>query len=418
MSHDEYIFELNKLKLKGIEDVAIGELLATIYFEQKGIGKISLLKSILTSLLLDGNRYYVHKDTKIWFISTYSYYGRPDLRHQFENAVKCIRHRGIIIPQKKISFHLKRLKYFPLLLFWCKELKRTRFDSQIQNRMISETFKALIIATEVVKKIKNKGEVKLCVTFCDVHPVDYLITSMLKKYNIKTATLQHGVYDHICRYEFAHSHSDYFLAINQHAKEEAVLSGLDEKKIYVLGPLSYIDEIPTMRSYVKKDRVYGILLNGAKDDKMRGEDTKLLDFGFALSTEKRYSVIVRPHPFCDVPEHEIKKLRQYRECPKSVNLKDFLSQCDFVLTGSTTAYIDSFIYGCPAYRYTGIRDFFPKVENFQFCDMNQLKREIEDYYTQTGEKLLQEVQNVRQYFIPDGSIKKYYQLFFKSFANE
>lgn len=416
MSHEEFINELNKIKLKKLEKVSLGELLATTYFERKGIGIIGLLKSLLASMLLEGNNYYVYGDIKIWLIATYSYYRRPDLQHQFENATKCLKHKGIIIPQRKFSLHIKRLSLFPLILCWNKQLKKTKFNKNIRKRMISEIFKAFIIAGEAVDIIRRKGGTKLCVTFCDVHPPDYLITFMLNKCGIKTATLQHGVYDHISRYEFTNSHSDYFLAINEHAKEEAILSGLDRKKIHVLGLLSYIDEEPKARTFVKRDGVYGILLNGARDEILGGEDKKLLDFGYELSAKKNFNVIVRPHPFCNVPEHAIKNLDQYRECPENLQLKDFLSQCDFVLTGSTTAYIDSFIFGCPAYRYIGIRDFFPKVEKHRFCDVNQLREELIDYYTQNEEGLLKEIQTVREYFIPNGSVKENYKLFFKEFC--
>ncbi|RRK32482.1 hypothetical protein EBB54_14770 [Schaedlerella arabinosiphila] len=418
MNHDEFIFELNKVNLKGLEEIPIGELLATIYFEREGIGNTKLLKSILTSIVLDKNEYYIYQDAKIWLISTYSYFGRADLRHQFENVANCIKHRGIIFPKKEISFQVKRLRYLPLIFCWRKELKKTNFNKKIQYRMIAETFKALIIAEEAVKIIKNNSKAKICVTFCDVHPPDYLITFMLNKCGIKTATLQHGVYDHISRYEFAHSHSDYFLAINEHAKEEAILSGLNEKKVCVLGPLSYIDETPMVRSLVKRDKTYGILLNGARAGRLEGEDRKLLDFAYLLTKEKKFSVIVRPHPLGDVPEHRIKKIQQYSECPGNIQLRDFLSQCDFVLTGSTTAYIDAFIFGCPAYRYIGIHDYFPQINKFCFSDKYQLEGEIIDYYTKNEEQLLHEVQTVRQYFIPDGSIKKYYQLFFKECTNE
>ena len=54
MNHDEFIFELNKVNLKGLEEIPIGELLATIYFEREGIGNTKLLKSILTSIVLSG----------------------------------------------------------------------------------------------------------------------------------------------------------------------------------------------------------------------------------------------------------------------------------------------------------------------------------------------------------------------------
>lgn len=415
MKHDEFIDELNKVKLKGFDNIPIGEWLSTIYFEYKGVGCLGLIKSILVSIILEQNLYFETGDTYIWMIATYSYYRRPDQQHQFENIIKCAKHKGVIIPNRKISFHIKRLCKLPLIIDWNKRLKNTIFNKKIRYLIIAEAFRALVIAEENVDRIKKKGKAKLCVTFCDVHPVDYLMTSMLHKHGIKTATLQHGVYDHMTRYEFSNSHSNYFLAMNEHAKEEAIRSGLNEQKIRVLGPLAYIDNKTAIRSYVKKEKVYGILLNGAKYGMLKGEDKELLDFGYNLSIDNKFKVIVRPHPLCEVPDHKIKNIEYYSECPRSVQLRDFLSQCDFVLTGSTTAFIDAFILGCPAYRYIGIHDHFPKVNGYSFCSMYQLTETIMSYYTKNEDEILQEIQLIRQYFIPKGNIKENYELFFKEF---
>lgn len=411
LNFEKEIEQVNNLKFKRLEDIKCGELLATnLFYENKSFSFINLIKK-LASIFFKSHLFLDSEEKgNVAFFFTPSYAGREDHYKDFMAVCSCVNNPVIFNGNlSKAKFNVSRIIGLFYWLFWLITMKKTGFSF---NRCI-QLCNLMLQAYYVVEELKNynldKDSIKLAITFCDVHPCDYLITQYLNKVGIKTATLQHAVFFHGTQsYCYRFSHSRYFLATSDYCKNEAIKSCYNGD-IKVVGPMKAIhmtDSFNTREKRVKNNQAFGLALCGPTFK----EQNRAL-FSYAEHIQKKFdlSVIIRFHPVLKKEDYEsaIKKLKKVKISDEPVN--EFASFCDFVILGATNMFVELISFDTPTFRVisNGIADIYEGIDDFYFTSEEHLDKLIA--LKDDKEKMQTIMNRVKKYLCPEGDIGELYR---------
>ena len=408
---------INNLKFKHLENIKCGELLATkLFYEKKNISYISALRGLI-SIFLNSHIYKeTQSNSETAFFFTPSYAGRMDHYNDFMAVTSCVSNPLIFNGNKqKTVFSLNRIIGIFYWFLWLVEMKKTGFPLNYCMQLCNLMLQAYYVLEDVKTYKYNKDKLKLVVTFCDVHPCDYLITQYFNKLEINTATLQHAVFFHGTQwYCYQFSHSKYFLATNEYSKSEANKSRhLGEVK--VVGSMKAINSIVSNNNEKKNKNTFGLALCGPTFAK---QNKALFDYSKYLQDKYGFELRIRLHPVLKIDDYKksFDLLNNYEISKESV--KEFADSCDFVILGATNMFAELITYNTPTFRIIsdGIADIYEGIEDFYFNNQEQLdklialKDDIEEFQIAMN--------RVKKYLSPEGDIKELYKYTLEEISNE
>lgn len=400
---------VSKIKFKNIDNLDVAEALAPFWVSDSlhNISLFKVLKCIISLSFFSKTK--IEGEGDAWFFFTPSYGSRTDLLNDFNRVLSCVEHAKTFVYEKKFEFSPQMLKYIPLYFTWVNQMRKQELSLKESMYLAAQIGCAYMYLEEVkLYALKCKNLPKLVVTFCDVHTVDYFVTAYFNSLNVKTATLQHAVFEHN-KYGWAYkfSHSKYFLGVSEVAMHEAELSGMNLDKFILLGPMKYIGMYMKDSNKKCNQKIMGVALSGPPEKK---NNIVLLEYAKILSEKYDYKVLVRLHPALNISDYEpyLKNHMVIDDCDTVIKFGD---QCDFVIMGATNVFADLIAMNMFAFRMVIENDFFSCVEDFKFVDFESLEKMIV-MLEEKHDEMHGRLQVVREKVCPTWDIKKAYKNFF------
>lgn len=199
-------------------------------------------------------------------------------------------------------------------------------------------------------------KVKLFVTYYDCSPDEAFAVQFAKLFEIKTATLQHGIFakKNIQKtlgdtaFEYSESASDYYLAWNQYTKDECIKVGMDPDKVIICGIPKYAGFIPEDNASEHKG-VFGVILNNSSFDT---HNKRLIDSANQISKRIGCKYVIRFHP--ELKHGKYKELID-ESCFAGVSSNDlsisnYSNTVDFSIISSSSVLIDLVYLNKKVYR--------------------------------------------------------------------
>ena len=214
----------------------------------------------------------------------------------------------------------------------------------------------------------------LCVLRYDSDSDQNFISQLFNSRKIQTVTLQHGV---MLRsrpqlsnnidfngLEFRSFVSDYFIVWNTFTKNEAVKSGIEEKKIRVLGVakcIGYDIIVPA------SNKIIGIILDGEYE---KENNPLMISIVSKFCNKFGFKYIIRYHP--DFHGNEYNEILDANGsvCKKSINLQNFLQNIELCIVANSTVLFELEYYKFPFLNFsTGSeKDKFKDYNSNKFYD--------------------------------------------------
>ncbi|NAZ46796.1 hypothetical protein GL178_11140 [Vibrio toranzoniae] len=175
------------------------------------------------------------------------------------------------------------------------------FDYEFINCMISLglRYESKFI-TMILKRIQAKYNIEELVFFTDYQPLYKAIINSARSANIKTMSIQHGIYSGLSpsKYEIDGYFVDRFITYDEHQRNICIEAGLDSRRISIGGVPDYF-RFNTAKALNPTRKVLRICILGSgyrasgKDSISERINNKLLD---KLNLCKNLEVFYKPHP--------------------------------------------------------------------------------------------------------------------------
>lgn len=261
------------------------------------------------------------------------------------------------------------IKIFRYIPYWYLSLRK-RNISFIQQLII---LNRLIYVYQVLGYIDKNIEVSnysLFVSYYDSLIEDSFWEEIFRLKNIKTASLQHGQFisyreDMVnnCGIELRTFKSDFLLCWNKYTKREAVISGIEESKLPILGIIGYVSKEHWNRCIKPNNDIFGVVI-GHPD--YIEENIVLVNAANSLSRAKGLKYYLKLHPnykedfFKDIVDQSY----YLGNIKKGINMMDYANMVDFSIVGASTVLTELVFLGHEVIRYSNqsIRDKYRDIK--------------------------------------------------------
>ena len=250
--------------------------------------------------------------------------------------------------------------------------KRYRLDSNLHTFKLTykwiKTFKILGMNTkralylarilhqaycdyERVRRIllRTSIEVKSAVTWCDIMYVDSYFVQRWNQRGIITVSLQHGTYN-VGHYGYTHLKSDYLLAQNKFSANNAVKSGVDVKKIVVVGAPQNI-QVNYNKKREDNTGIIGLVFGGTR---LAQNDIELLMLARQLTARYNYKVYIKLHPGYGIEKYKM-DITKYAEkiYESDTDAYQFADLVDILIDDGSTLFVEYSVRGRNAITFLG-----------------------------------------------------------------
>lgn len=409
--------EIYDLPFKGFENIDLKKMLmgpSETFYMRKKRTREEAIREYINSRLYDRFDYeYVRKDNN-QFVAVYSdMYFRQDHFKNFCGFIKEFAYFDYVIPVKleKERLNIKRclwmLRYDIGNFFLMKKIAMP-FEERIYLIRLLGMIRLYVERMSVY--IDNKGY-KYGLVYSDSCPYENILVQMMKRKDMRTATLQHGYFSahNIFKgVEFRASVSDDFLAWNEYTKDLALECGIPEEKMKVLGIPRYINE-PVMQQETN-DAVFSVILGGRALDE---ENKKLVNYANLLAEKEGMKYFLRYHPACTGTEYSNLVNEKYFVGveERSESIKEMCGKSRFSLVGSGTSVVIDLIYlNQPFFEYKEDWDGkeYQKRSNY-FGDIERLAEQVESKCSIDN--------SLFKYYCTTKKVKDNYGKYFESIMN-
>jgi hypothetical protein len=412
----EITSHFSPLSLKNIEDVNISELLAAPAFSFSDNSSLSyrgLFKNTLSYIFKYGYQMNVNPKRKYLYCFTNSYGTREAYISVFEKVKSLTLENVEINPQYRIRFNFKRIISIILLFVWIQQAKSTKLPYKIRWYFCSQILLAYMDSNEIFDMLSGfLSNIRLAVTFCDVHAVDYMLTHRFSRIGIPTATVEHG--HCIVGWQFGNSHSDYFLVHGEFAREQAIKSGLKPDNVIVAGMMQHIHEDTMPREQLNHFSGFGVFLNSVA---YAEDNAAILTYANLLAKTFNLKYAVRYHPALNrVPYNSLID----KSCLSDIDgnarsVADFSQKIEFAILGTSTIFMELLRLAVPVFRYPNEEDIYPTITEFNFKSYEELEI-LYNSLKNEKERFTETMIQVREILCPAGDAAPRYKAFFDRFA--
>ena len=310
----------------------------------------------------------------------------------------------------------KKLLHYTLS--WWQNMHATHLSVREKLRIVRE----LITLHDFSCIMETLPDYKLAIVFYDANLYNNYFVCYAKQKGCKTATLQHGVmvaarpevHDNIDfkGIEFDCFVSDYFLAWNNFTYREAVRSGMEDRRIRILGIAKCIGK--TRKATVKGEiKRLGVLLDGKFSDVNNGRLARVVD-EYCQRYSKHY--ILKYHPAYKGNEFENLLSSCGKQMPITATLDELIAQTDGIVVSNSTALFELAYLGVPFFRFKSepLIDKFRDLHIPMFSDSLELSSLVSSY--EAGKYLIdtkelcgtsESVENTYRKFLEEFFYEKY-----------
>lgn len=406
---------INSIQLEKCEDIRCGDML---YYVVKGKQDrnpfrdlLSSIKAILKIICFDDVKITSRGKPDTVFLFSNSYRGRKDHLQNFKNVCDISENHILVEPGEKfLKFHKG---YIFLIHRWSKQMSSCIPNRGLRLYILSGLLKAYSDYEYVQKYIREKNlNIRTLVTFCDVHAIDSYFTQRGNAAGITTVTLQHGVFTAKVNYwPFSGSYSQYFLASNALAVEEAKLLNY-KKTMMIAGLYSYVNrELPVIED-TGKIKTIGVFLD---TEAYRTDNIKTLKVVEEYQKIFGKKIRIKFHPASVKESYENFTNRiEGAECVgNEMNVVEFCKTVDVVIVRNSTTLIEALQFGKPTYIIHNDDqedDIFANVDILKFSTAEELHKIID---LQSSEQIHDQLIEARKYFCSEGDITEKYRSIFR-----
>lgn len=245
------------------------------------------------------------------------------------------------------TFELLRGLFILMVCFplWFIQLKKCGYPFR-ETLILMFVLKSILDFKSVlgIQKV-DLAKYKAVVFFYDSLPEESYLVHLCKSINVFTATLMHGQFvarrEKImenCGLEYRTSFSDNFLCWNTFSKDEAIIEGLHEDKLIVLGIPSYVKSEFT-KCINPNNGVFGVVLTHPTFEE---ENLKLIKAANSLAQKTGKKFILKLHPNYDVHYFDkyISKEYYLGNAAKGISILDYANSVEFSIVGSSSVYVE------------------------------------------------------------------------------
>ena len=358
------IKKLDEIRFKRLEGLNIGTInFIEIYELLHDKRKISYsFKQAVKCLFVKYDYSFLEIDGKVIIFLSHLYENRNDNIKQVNNLSDYIRDSKVISGKllKTFNFNdiLLNLKYLKYVLQWWQSLTGMNLSSYYKINiiiMLIDNYKWLTLLKMNEHSIRK---IMILVVFFDVIRYDSIFVQYCQSLNIPTVTLQHGHFkerdltgkDDLAGFAYQYSSSDYFFAWGRYSKEEALISGMDERKIICVGCPTYIGlkEFPRQGP----SNIFGVVLAGG-DGKVDNANNRMIVIANAVAKKFQMKYVLKVHPVYSTETYKkvVDSRYLYRVCNKFETIFNFAESVSFSLTMDTTVYGELLYLHSIAFRY-------------------------------------------------------------------
>jgi hypothetical protein len=409
----EIVSLFSSISIKGLEGVNIGELIATYTFSLDNRLSIKkLFKHTLFCILKCGYKLTTQLHPKYLFCFTNSYGTRKDHLSLFEKVRSLTTGNANINSHYHIRFNIKRVISIFYLFVWIYQTRSTNLSFKIRWHFCNAILLAYMDSNEILSMLSDiLSNLRLVVTYCDVHPIDYLLVYRFKHIGIPTATVEHGNFT--AGWLFGNSHSDYFLVHGPFAREQAIKSGLKADNVIPVGMMQHIHE--NIRHHERpRSAVFGIFLNNVVYEK---DNSIILGHANKLAKTFNLKYLVRYHPSLNRSNY-ISILDT--SCLSDIDgnkgsIADFAGKIIFAIVGTSTVFIELLRIAVPVFRYPNEDDFYPSITEFNFRSYQELEV-LYSTLQKEEEHFRERIMRTNEMLCPTGDAAPRYRAFFDRFT--
>ena len=377
MNNTKLFSTLNGISFKGFPDVRwnfiFGRL--SLYFQCEEFDRkakvISILDFFYSLLFPKVPCYNIEKKSKKGVLLLNNCCDRKTNIDRLHIVSDLILNRTIILgskPHRKfnIIYTTNVLLYIPFCLFSF----RKRDIPFIQKLIILNRLAYLHQVLDYINKNIEIHNYSLFVSYYDSLTEDSFWEEIFRLNKIKTASLQHGQFisyreDTVinCGIELRTFKSDFLLCWNNFTRREAVISGIEESRLPILGIIGYASKEYWTRCIKPNNDIFGVVI-GHPD--YIDENITLINAANHLSRAKGFRYYLKLHPsykddfFKDIVDqnHYLGNIK------KGIDMIDYANMIDFSIVGSSTVFTELIFLGHEVIRYSNqsIKDKYRDIK--------------------------------------------------------
>lgn len=403
--------DISKEYLRDIDTISILDDINIKYGQAKITG---YLKSIFGKILFQNISFETTNPMEgIAFFKSESSH-RTDHNKSFFNVYEIAGEQVALITTKSKNY-FSLLRTIKKIVFLSKNIKKA-FTKRKLLYVLARINSMLIIENFITSiKTLDISKLSLGVVYYDVSKYDYMFVKYLKRKGIETATLQHASFIspreisspnfEFEGVELCNSTADIFLAWNPFTKEEALKSGMCEKKIEVLGIPKYINYSSESIDH-KETHHFGVVLNAKSFDNL---NKKLIQYADFVAEKTGYSYYLKYHP--QFQEFVYDDLPKSGMClghlELSIPVSEYIHLVDFSLISNSTVFIELIYMGQTVFRMqAGEDDKFKNVPFNAFSNEDELNALLNKKFTNSKEQLFEYLCFTKT---PEKNYKKFFE---------
>ena len=253
--------------------------------------------------------------------------------------------------------------------FWLLSFRK-RDIPFVQKLIILNRLAYLYQVFGYIKKNIEIHNYSLFVSYYDSLTEDSFWEELFRLEKIKTASLQHGQFisyrentEINCGIELRTFKSDFLLCWNKYTKREAVISGIEESKLPILGIIGYASKEHWNRCIKPNNNIFGVVI-GHPD--YIDENIVLINAANSLSRAKGLKYYLKLHPnykedfFKDIVDQSY----YLGNIKKGINMMDYANMVDFSIVGASSVLTELVFLGHEVIRYSNqsIRDKYRDIK--------------------------------------------------------
>ena len=265
-----------------------------------------------------------------------------------------------------IIYTFNILLYMP---FWLLSFRK-RDIPFVQKLIILNRLAYLYQVFGYIKKNIEIHNYSLFVSYYDSLTEDSFWEELFRLEKIKTASLQHGQFisyrentEINCGIELRTFKRDFLLCCNKNTKREAVISGIEESKLPILGIIGYASKEHWNRCIKPNNNIFGVVI-GHPD--YIDENIVLINAANSLSRAKGLKYYLKLHPnykedfFKDIVDQSY----YLGNIKKGINMMDYANMVDFSIVGASSVLTELVFLGHEVIRYSNqsIRDKYRDIK--------------------------------------------------------
>lgn len=419
MTEQKLVEKFNRICFKGLENIQVGDALYYSFSQNFSKIKFPVIKAvakIMQATFFVGSKVEISKDSNILFLFSNSYGSRKDLQKWFERVCDTASKKSVIRPVKPY-FYPHNIRQMAALIQWNK----AAFEMKIPWKQRLYYLAVLVLAMSdiwYIEKIlqKNNIDLRLFVSTCDVHLIDSIMTQRFNLRGIDTASLQHGVISRkINEWTVKGSKSKYYLIYGEYTKKQAMLAGVKEEKLVMLGMPQYIGERFPTAIAERKNKCFGIVLNGGNYIE---EDKKMLVLAeqFAEKNDMTYSVKLHPGSEATCYDKLLLSPRIKEVHGTEISIEEFGKQIDFALLSKSVVFMEYMLNLVPVFLFADALDEV-MYEGIEWCRVSALE-EMQNLYTlleRNIEVFEKNILETRAYLVRYKNMEDNYKKFFDGY---